>query len=314
MRIQNGCRSALLIVSLSWLAPTAGQTISTEPVEGLRDKTPAVFALLGGKIVQSGQTLEAATIVIRDGRIVQVGKDVSPPADCRRIDLAGRVIYPGFIDAWSAAEMPDSSSGAPYWNANIQPQRLAAAHYAASPETNESLRSQGFGAVLVAPQSGIIQGVSAVVLLGEGDNGQSIIQERAALHLRLTVSRFGGRSDGYPGSPMGAVALARQAFYDAQWNQAAQAAHRADPSLPRPPGNDALDALQDYVQGGGLVIAEAGNELFCLRADQFAREFGLRLAIHGSGNEYRRLNAIQATGRHDHRSVGLSQASQRCHG
>ena len=34
-----------------------------------------------------------------------------------------------------------------------------------------------------------------------------------------------------------------------------------------------------------------------MRADRFAREFGLRAIIHGSGREYRRLDEIVATGR-----------------
>ena len=44
-----------------------------------------------------------------------------------------------------------------------------------------------------------------------------------------------------------------------------------------------------------LLIADASNELFVLRADQYAREFALNVAVHGSGHEYKRLDAIAAT-------------------
>jgi N-acetylglucosamine-6-phosphate deacetylase len=44
------------------------------------------------------------------------------------------------------------------------------------------------------------------------------------------------------------------------------------------------------------VIIDAANELYALRADAFAREFGLNLLLNGSGNEYRRLEAIRLTG------------------
>src|SRR6185369_4696994 len=45
------------------------------------------------------------------------------------------------------------------------------------------------------------------------------------------------------------------------------------------------------------AIMDAANEQFFLRADRFAREFGLQAIIHGSGREYRRLDEIAATRR-----------------
>src|SRR5439155_26814286 len=41
----------------------------------------------------------------------------------------------------------------------------------------------------------------------------------------------------------------------------------------------------------------APDELYFLRADRVAQEFGLNLAVRGSGYEYRRLDALKATGR-----------------
>jgi N-acetylglucosamine-6-phosphate deacetylase len=68
------------------------------------------------------------------------------------------------------------------------------------------------------------------------------------------------------------------------------------PLLPRPERNDALAALAACVRGQQPAILDAANEQFFLRADQFAREFGLRAIIRGSGREYRRLAEIAATG------------------
>ena len=263
--------------------------------DGLREHPLTAFALVHARVIPApGQVLEDAAIVVRDGRIVAVGSDVHIPGDAQQIDMQGRTIYPGFVEAWSEIEVPDVTGGAPHWNAQVQPQRRVADHLSEAFDSNEAYRSQGFVARLAAPQDGVIKGVSAVVLLGDGKPSAQIVQQDAALHVRLTVSR--GRGQGYPSSPMGAVALARQTLLDAQWHQLANAAHRADPSLPRPERNDALEALAPYLHQN-LVMFDAGNELFCIRADQFAREFGLRIALHGSGNEYRRLDAIQAAGR-----------------
>ena len=56
-------------------------------------------------------------------------------------------------------------------------------------------------------------------------------------------------------------------------------------------------ALADCLSGNQPAIIDAANEQFFLRADRFAREFGLSAIIRGSGREYRRLNEIKATGR-----------------
>ncbi len=147
----------------------------------------------------------------------------------------------------------------------------------------------------MALREGIIKGQSALVLTSDGDISESMLDDSVALHIRLTNPR--GRRSGYPTSPMGAVALARQACYDAQWYKAALSAVRADPLLPRPDANVAMETLGRYLDAGGLVIADAPNELFVDRADRFAREFTLKLAIRGSGSEYRRLDEVRKTQR-----------------
>jgi N-acetylglucosamine-6-phosphate deacetylase len=96
---------------------------------------------------------------------------------------------------------------------------------------------------------------------------------------------------------MGAVALARQAMLDARWYRDAWIAYRGDDSLPRPERNDALEALAPFSFENGLVVIEANDEQYFLRADRFAREFGLNLAVCGSGYEYRRLDAVAGAGR-----------------
>ena len=51
---------------------------------GFRPLPLGVHALVGGKVViKPGEVLEGGTIVIRDGFIKAVGKDVVPPEDAR---------------------------------------------------------------------------------------------------------------------------------------------------------------------------------------------------------------------------------------
>lgn len=269
--------------------------VDTAPITGLRDNTPDDFALVGAKIVVSpGKTIDNGTVVIRSGKIESVTAGDNAPDGLRQIDVSGKTIYPGFIDSFTQTDS-GNTPGPGYWNGQIAPQRTVATGFEPDNSLNKTLRSQGFTARLVAPQGGIIKGQSAVVLTSDNSAAEAVLNDSAALHVRLTIP-FGG-SRGYPNSPMGAVALARQAMYDGQWFQKAMAAVTADSSLPRPDANVALAALGDYLNGTGLVIADAPNELFALRADRFAREFSLRMALVGSGNEYRQLDAIRDTKR-----------------
>ncbi|NQT13609.1 MAG: amidohydrolase family protein, partial [Planctomycetes bacterium] len=277
-----------------------GAPPSTKPVEGLRENTPDVHALVGGRIIVApGRVIEEGTVVVSAGVIVDVGAEVTVPPDARIWDLAGKTVYPGLIDSYSPASVPSVSTtrGAPHWNQAVQPQRDAARGYRVDESLNSTLRSQGITCRLIVPDSGVIRGTSALVTTGDGPAREAVVVDRVALHVRLSINRKGDDRGTYPNSPMGAVALARQAMYDADWHRRAWQTYRSDPARPRPERNEALERLGDYVDGDKLVILEAQNEQSFLRADRFAREFAVRAMVRGSGREYCRLEAIRATGR-----------------
>jgi imidazolonepropionase-like amidohydrolase len=60
-----------------------------------------VRAFTGARLFDgTGRTLENATLVIRDGRIVSAGgNDVVVPSGAERVDLAGRFVMPGLVNA-----------------------------------------------------------------------------------------------------------------------------------------------------------------------------------------------------------------------
>ena len=284
----------ILIVAAALAAPP-----TTEQPQGLREKTPDAHALAGARVVtEPGKVIENGIVVIRDGVITDVlnGDRDKPPADVKVHDVKGKTIYAGFVDAYGEAPAGDPGGAAPYWNDLVAPQRRMAANYSANNSVNEKLRKQGLTVRLAAPDKGVIKGVSALVTTGDDGNETAIVKSDVAQHVRLTVPRGRGR-DNYPNSPMGAVALARQAIHDATWYGEANRAKQGTPSLPTIARNDAMAALQSYPGSDKLLIADAINELYFLRADRFAREFGLNLMMRGSGREYRRLDAIKSTGR-----------------
>jgi len=293
----RGVSSGLVLAALAALSASAAPP-GTRPAEGIRGKTPAVYALTGLRIVSApGAVVPSGTLIVRDGALEAVGKDAPIPADARVVDLSGKTAYPGFLDAYATQSAAwDPSRGAPYWNGNIRPQLSMAELHRSDERLNEQLRRQGIVARLVAPDAGIVRGTSALVTTGPADSESPVLAARVAQHITLTVPFARGDAHAYPTSPMGAVALARQAMLDAEWYATATAAHHAGLTGRRPERNDALETLSGWTRESRLVVFDTANEQSCLRAATFAKEFSLRAALLGSGNEYKRLDAIRALG------------------
>ncbi|HKU14665.1 MAG TPA: amidohydrolase family protein [Steroidobacteraceae bacterium] len=81
-----------------------GRTVANLSITRPADKPRSVIALTGARIITmngSRQVIENGTILVRENRIVGVGAGdaVQIPADAQRLDLAGRTVMPGIIDA-----------------------------------------------------------------------------------------------------------------------------------------------------------------------------------------------------------------------
>src|SRR5262245_66032647 len=58
------------------------------------------LAIVGGRVVPVGSApFEDGVVLIEDGRIAALGKDVRVPEGVERVDAAGKVVVPGLVDA-----------------------------------------------------------------------------------------------------------------------------------------------------------------------------------------------------------------------
>ena len=255
-------------------------------------------AIVGARIVTSpGHVLEHGTIVMRDGVIAAVGASIRPPADARVWDGTGLTVYPGLIDAHV---MPDAgrASGAPasrgpsHELASVRPDYRVVTALPLPADQLERLRAAGFTAAQVAPRGGILRGATAVVGLGDGRANGSVLRAEAAEVMALQPD-----TSGYPGSLMGAIAVIRQALADARWYRDAQAGYAKSPAgKTRPDENLAWAALEPVIAGREAALFVADDMLEVLRAGAIAKEAGVRGAVVGSGDEYKRAKEIVANG------------------
>jgi imidazolonepropionase-like amidohydrolase len=89
-----------VILSRRFISPLAVVllvAVSTSPLPAQSNAT--VLAIVGARIVDgSGNEPFDGTVVVRDGRIAEVGRNVRPPDGARIIEGRGRIVAPGLID------------------------------------------------------------------------------------------------------------------------------------------------------------------------------------------------------------------------
>jgi hypothetical protein len=264
----------------------------------MADRVPQVHALTGVRIVVApGKVIESGTLVVRDGLIEAVGAEVAVPADARVWKLEKTTVYPGLIDAYHALDWPvadkDEPSKAVHPNALIRPERDATA-IAWNEAEIAKLREAGFTTALFAPKKGILKGQSVLMGLGGGDLPSNLLRRAVAQNAAFETS--GGRGEGYPTSIMGAVALLRQTLSDARWQADAFAALAKKPGQRRPAYSPVLESLAPVVSGKQRIFLVGKDVLDTLRLAAMAKEFKLDAVLVGSGEEYKRLDAVVATG------------------
>jgi imidazolonepropionase-like amidohydrolase len=296
---------------------------------GFRPLPLGVHALVGGKVViKPGETLDEGTIVIRDGYIRAVGKDVALPADARVWDMKGTVIYAGFMEPYFVATSTNApvsttdsepvaapsltspgvkfygvpgvqtdmgNPGPGYEIARITPEYRAVRDYSPKDKTLAPMREIGFTTALLAPSKGIIRGTSALIVLSEENPNQVVLKPDVFQHVAFDASSGEDRS--YPGSLMGVIATVRQSFFDARHYALDHADYEKHPqNRPRPEFDPALEALRAAGDKKMRVMFEPGSALMVDRAARVAAELGLDFCIVSCRQEWRRPDLAKTTG------------------
>ncbi len=171
-------------------------------------------------IPQPGTLLSGYSILLKNGKIAQVGKNINIPFDAMIIKLDSMYVYAGFIDAYSntGSQKPESKGkqnisdpgNPPNDAANITPQNRATDQYKSSVSTVSEMRSQGFGLTNAVPQGQYLPGYSDLLLLGNESTYKMLFKPNTAQHIRLNPTR-----GVYPSTIMGAMAKFRDLYRNA---------------------------------------------------------------------------------------------------
>lgn len=267
------------------------------PTNGVAEIPNNSFVLTNVKILVSPEkTIENGNIIVRNGRIEDVGFNLLLPNDLPLIDGAGKVVVPAFIELQSSLGIPvaqgkgwdpfpqleSRKNGPYYWNESVHPEMDPTDNYSFDLTAINELNKMGFGLAVVHQDDGIFQGSGTLVSLGITDVKSQLIQPKIAAFYSF---KKGVSNQTYPSSQMGSIALMRQAFYDAQY-------HQKYGTTP----NFSLDAITAQTQLPGIFYTNDPYELF--RVAAIGREFKRQFTIVGTGKEYFLGNSIDTLNHH----------------
>jgi imidazolonepropionase-like amidohydrolase len=232
----------------------------------------------------SGRELTDGTIVIEGGRIQKIGEKLDPPAGAKVIDLTGKVVIPGLIDAACALGVagPANEDGE-----EVAPQvRILDSLDPRSPDLSRA-RQSGVTAAFVEPGNrGVIGGMASVVKTAGTSRAGMIVLEEAAIKgaigpgpsqgnypPRGAAATFFARR---PTTRMGVAWEFRKAFFDAR--RYGEAHDEADPGK----------ELLVRALAGKLPVRIAASRATDLEtAMQIAEELGLSISFEEAHEAYK---------------------------
>lgn len=279
---------------------------------------PTSIAFTNARLfVAPGESIDAGTLVIRDGRIQAVGADVAAPVDADVIDATGLVVYPGFIDGASDALLDGSQP--PTREAGRTPDFRRDVLAATPPDNRRGLtpeyeartalkledslltprRSAGVTAVHVLPLKPIAPGQGCCVSLSGFPPRESLLRDSSGCVFQLIPPPGEGQSAtvSYPITIMGATAHLRQAFLDARHAHEQQRLYDANAGgVIRPAADPVLDVLNAVLAGDNRAwfLADSRDEID--RSLAFAAEQQIKAVIIGGRDAAERIDRIRESG------------------
>ena len=148
------------------------------------------LAIRGATIIPVvGDRIEGGTILISDGRIEAVGKDISIPVEAKVIDATGRFIMPGMINVHSAAGMSQANEQ----NSNVPFLSVVDSIDPIAGFFEESRRNGVTTAAVVPGNSTMIGGQAAIVKTAGSYVNDMLVKRDAGLKISLAPTSGSSR-------------------------------------------------------------------------------------------------------------------------
>jgi imidazolonepropionase-like amidohydrolase len=253
----------------------------------------------------TGQEIPGASIVLRDGKIIAVGRDVAPPPDAEIIDGTGKFVTPGVIDTHSHIGVYAAPSTSAESDGNEATNPVTAEVWAEhsiwpqDPQIPLAIAA-GVTTMQVLPGSAnLVGGRGVTVKVIPGRTVQEIKFPGAPYGVKMACGENPKRvyASRGPSTRMGNMAGYRAAFIEAERYRRRWDTWLKDKKGDAPDRNLRNETLAGVLRGDILV------QNHCYRADEMvlmldlAREFGFKIrAFHHAVESYKIADHLAQAG------------------
>lgn len=256
-----------------------------------------VVALKGGTVhTVSGPVIPGGTVLIGEGRIQAVGRDVDIPPGSRVLDLDGLHVYPGMIDADTVLGLTEIGSVAGTNDISetglINPEVRVELAVNPDSELIPVTRANGITHVLAAPRGRVVSGTSALIRLDGWTWEDMTASAPLAMHVQWPEYRSGFDFVRGRRTTEEELEEARQEeseamaglLSDARAYRLALEAAVEDGRFQRDPS---LEAMQPVLDGTIPVVVHADDLRQIREALRWAEKEGLRIILAGGYDSWR---------------------------
>jgi imidazolonepropionase-like amidohydrolase len=279
--------TATLLVFIATL-PFCVQAAKESAVAPSNEPAPVILIQNATILTVSHGNIEHGSILIKDGRIAEVGSSVKAPKDAQMIDAAGQFVMPGIIDCHSHIAIDGNVN-----EGSIAVSSIANIADVLNPDDIAIYRDLAGGvtaANVLHGSANPIGGQTIVIKLRWGQPASKLPFEGAVPGIKFALgenpkhSNFGARGTAarYPATRMGVEETIRGAFAEARDYKAAWDAYdkriAAGEKNVIPPRRDLrLDPLVEVLEGKRYVHAHCYRQDEILMLLRVAKEFGFKI-------------------------------------
>ena len=249
---------------------------------------PAVIVIQNATILTvSHGTIEHGSILIKDGKIAEVGQSVKVPKDAQVIDAAGQFVIPGIIDCHSHIAAESINEGSVSVSSMVNMTEIL------NPEDIDIYRDLAGGvtsANILHGSANSIGGQTLVIKLRWGQPAAKLPFEGAMPGIKFALGENPKRSNfsvpgqprRYPATRMGVEETIRGAFSEARdykkaWDDHNKRAAAGEKNLIPPRRDLRLEPLVEVLEGKRYVHSHCYREDEILMLLRVAKEFGFKV-------------------------------------
>lgn len=268
-----------------------------------QEKSPRTIAIKGAKIIPVvGEDIEEGIILIKDGKIEDIGKAVTIPADARVIEAKGLYAYPGMIDSFSFLGLQEISSVRATVDSSetgrFNPQVRAVEALRPDSMHIPIARANGITAAVVVPTGGLISGQAGLVRLVGWTPDEMVIKSPVAMHFQFpSIPRFRGRGEAQPREETSKqIEDLKDLLNKARSYQKIKEASQKNLLLPLPEFDETLEFLAPVVNGQLPVMISVQAENDIKAAIKFVKDEKLKAILFGVVEGWKVAEEIKNSG------------------